>query len=111
LINSVQALAGKEDAIIRVRTGLTEGGMAFISVEDNGPGVPRENRSRIFDPFFSTKEVGEGSGLGLSISHAMVSRRGGTLRLDSEYQGGSRFVIRLPCASKATHVNACNQVQ
>lgn len=111
LINSVQALAGMENGTIRVRTGLTEGGMAFISVEDNGPGVPREIRSRIFEPFFSTKEVGEGSGLGLSISHAMVSRRGGTLRFDSEYKGGARFVIRLPSAATVKHPDACNQVQ
>ena len=102
LINAVQALKGVEKPMIRVSTGLNEGGFAYIIVEDNGPGIPGELRSRIFEPFFSTKDVGEGSGLGLSISHAMVSRRGGTLRYDSDYRDGARFVIRLPNATQAT---------
>ncbi|MFO8005383.1 two-component system sensor histidine kinase NtrB [Thioalkalivibrio sp.] len=111
LINSVQALEGVEHATLRVQTGLTEGGVAYIVVEDNGPGIPRELRSRIFEPFFTTKEVGDGSGLGLSISHAMVSRRGGTLRFDSEYRDGARFIIRLPNAAKAKHPYACDKDQ
>ena len=96
LVNAVQALQGVEDPVIRVRTREAEGGFVSIVVEDNGPGIPREMRARVFEPFFSTKEVGDGSGLGLSISHAMVSRRGGTLRYDGDYNEGARFVIRLP---------------
>lgn len=103
LINSVQALKDVQDPVIRVRTGITDGGFVYIIVEDNGPGIPGELRSRIFEPFFSTKDVGEGSGLGLSISHAMVSRRGGTLRYDSDYKEGARFIIRLPAVTKALH--------
>jgi C4-dicarboxylate-specific signal transduction histidine kinase len=103
LINSVQALKGIEEPVIRVRTGATDGGFVYIVVEDNGPGIPGELRSRVFEPFFSTKDVGEGSGLGLSISHAMVSRRGGTLRYDSDYKEGARFIIRLPAATQAKH--------
>ena len=98
LINSVQALEDVENPTIRIHTGCTDGGNVFIMVEDNGSGIPRELRARVFEPFFSTKDVGEGSGLGLSISHAMVTRRGGTLLHDADYTQGARFTIRLPSA-------------
>ena len=96
LMNSVQALARVENPVIRVHSRASRQGEVTIVVEDNGPGIPPEVRPRIFDPFFTTKDVGEGSGLGLSLSHAMVTRRGGVLRYDSEYTEGARFVIRLP---------------
>lgn len=98
LINSVKALNGVENPVIRVRVYGDPGDMLSIAVEDNGPGIPSELRARVFEPFFTTADVGDGSGLGLSISHAMVARRGGTLRYDSLYTEGARFIIRLPCA-------------
>ncbi|HDP89665.1 MAG TPA: PAS domain-containing protein [Thioalkalivibrio sp.] len=103
LVNSVQALQHVEAPVIRIRTREVEGGFVSIIVEDNGPGIPRELRARIFEPFFTTKDVGEGSGLGLSISHAMVSRRGGVLRYDTDYTDGARFIIRLPGTGVARH--------
>jgi C4-dicarboxylate-specific signal transduction histidine kinase len=103
LVNSVQALQHVEDPVIRIRTREAEGGFVSIIVEDNGPGIPRELRARIFEPFFTTRDVGEGSGLGLSISHAMVSRRGGVLRYDTDYTDGARFIIRLPGTGVARH--------
>ncbi len=66
-----------------------------IVVEDTGPGIPEELASRIFDPFFSTKDVGRGSGLGLAISHGIVGEHGGALRYERASAGGARFVIEL----------------
>ena len=95
ILNAIQALKRNPDPRIVVRTWQDSPGLVGVAVEDNGPGVPPELRSRIFDPFFTTKEVGDGSGLGLSISHAMVSKRGGTLICDPEVTEGARFVLKL----------------
>lgn len=99
LVNAVQAIEGCNEPRIRVTTHEAEGGTVVLTVEDNGSGIPRELRARIFEPFFTTKDVGDGSGLGLSISHAMVTRRGGTLRYDASHEGGTRFIVRLPGTS------------
>jgi C4-dicarboxylate-specific signal transduction histidine kinase len=66
-----------------------------ILIKDNGPGVPAEIEEKIFKPFFTTKETGKGSGLGLSISHSIIAKHGGNLFLDRSI-GDSCFVIRLP---------------
>jgi two-component system sensor histidine kinase HydH len=65
-----------------------------VSIEDSGPGVPLAVRDRIFEPFFTTKA--RGSGLGLSIVHAIVSQHGGTVSVDGAEGGGARFLLRLP---------------
>jgi signal transduction histidine kinase len=72
-------------------------GMVAIAVDDGGPGVAPEIRERIFEPFFTTKA--KGSGLGLSIVHAIVAQHGGTMAVEEAPDGGARFVLRLPCAS------------
>lgn len=96
LVNAVRALEMTRDPVIRVRSFEASRGWITVEVEDNGRGIPPELRARIFEPFFTTTDVGEGSGLGLSISHAMVVRRGGTLHLDPRVTEGALFVIRLP---------------
>jgi len=68
-------------------------------VADSGPGVPPENLTRIFNPFFTTKPVGEGTGLGLSISDGIVREHGGRIRVDSTAGRGATFEIELPHAS------------
>ncbi len=67
-----------------------------IEFSDNGPGVPEEIHARIFDPFFTSKSVGEGTGIGLSYSYGVIQSHGGHLTLDENYADGARFVIRLP---------------
>jgi len=67
-----------------------------ISVSDDGPGIPPEIMPRIFDPLFSTKEVGEGPGLGLSISYGIVRQHGGRIRAESTPGQGATFFIDLP---------------
>jgi two-component system NtrC family sensor kinase len=67
-----------------------------ITVSDNGPGIPRENQSRIFEPFFSTKSPGEGTGLGLFVTRGIIEKLGGTVTVDSDVGKGASFCIRLP---------------
>ena len=75
-------------------TARRAGERVVISVTDDGPGVPAELRAQIFDPFYTTKEPGEGTGLGLSVSQSIVEGLGGTLRL-AESARGARFEIEL----------------
>jgi PAS domain S-box-containing protein len=80
---------------IRVRTW-AEGEAVFAEVSDTGKGIAPEHHDRIFQPFFTTKEVGVGSGLGLSIVRNIVTGFGGEISFSSEPGKGTRFVIRLP---------------
>ncbi len=71
---------------------------AFVEVADTGSGIPAEQLSRIYDPFFTTKEIGKGTGLGLSITYGIVQEHGGSITCDSQVGQGTRFSIRLPLA-------------
>ena len=87
------------DAQVRVVTRRTEDGGAVVRVEDNGPGISAENRDKIFQPFFTTKPTGEGTGLGLSLSYEIVvNGHGGSLDVESEPGKGAAFVLTLPPA-------------
>jgi len=81
---------------VAVRTCRADGDCVEIVVADEGPGVPPELRDRIFEPFFSTKEVGRGTGLGLSMARRVVDALGGDLHVLSEPGRGATFVVRLP---------------
>ncbi|MCL7489714.1 MAG: ATP-binding protein, partial [Desulfobulbaceae bacterium] len=67
-----------------------------ILVSDNGPGIPPEDMKNIFDPFYTSKDVGKGSGLGLFIVHDIVESHGGTISVDSRLNEGTTFIIWLP---------------
>jgi signal transduction histidine kinase len=93
--NAVDAMGGK--GRLRIRTS-REGADAQVEITDDGPGIPDEIQARIWEPFFTTKGVGEGSGLGLDIVRRIVQRRhGGSIRVDSR-PGETRFRISLPLA-------------
>ena len=95
LTNSAQALAGRDDARITIDTiGGPE--RVVVKIGDNGPGIPPEVVPRIWDPFFTTKDVGEGTGLGLSITHELVERHGGRIEVDTQVGAGTTFVVTLP---------------
>ncbi len=75
--------------------------MVEISIIDTGCGIPEKNLKRIFDPFFTSKEVGKGTGLGLSVSHGIVRAHGGAIEVESTVGKGSTFRIYLPVESPA----------
>ncbi len=95
LINARQALDGF--GVIRITTRhLKEAGLVQITFWDNGEGIAPEIKSRIFDPFFSTKKTGEGTGLGLSVSYGIIQNHGGDIQVESEFGRWTRFTITLP---------------
>ena len=68
-----------------------------ISVKDNGPGIPEEIKNKIFQPFFTTKPTGEGTGLGLSLSYDIIVKvHGGEIKVKSALGAGTEFIIVLP---------------
>lgn len=99
LVNAARAIPeGRADQNeIRVVTR-SEGSWAVVEVHDTGQGIPPERLGRIFDPFFTTRTDGKGLGLGLSISHSLVTRMGGELTVESTPGRGSVFRVRLPVA-------------
>ena len=92
VLNAVQAMPG--GGAITIRTSV-DGEFAVLSVADTGLGMSAETKSRIFDPFYTTRGA-EGTGLGMSIADAVVSKHGGEIRIDSELGRGSEIIIRLP---------------
>lgn len=68
-----------------------------ITVGDNGPGIPEHIREKIFQPFFTTKPTGSGTGLGLSLSYDIVKAHGGEIRVENKTEEGAQFVISIPC--------------
>lgn len=94
LVNASHAIEKK--GVIEVETGLIDEGNIFIKVTDNGSGIDPENLSKLFNPFFTTKEVGKGTGLGLSISYGIIQKHNGELLVDSELGKGTSFTINLP---------------
>jgi two-component system, cell cycle sensor histidine kinase and response regulator CckA len=100
LVNAWQALGPGDPARheIGLRT-FSDGRRALIEVWDSGPGVPLAQRSRIFDPFFSTKEIGEGTGLGLFVCRNIVTAFGGSISVHDHRGGGALFRVTLPAAT------------
>ena len=81
---------------IWIHTQLTDENKVLISIRDNGVGIPEDIRSKLFNPFFTTKAVGKGTGLGLSISYQIVEKHRGKLWCDSILGQGTKFVIEIP---------------
>jgi len=100
IINALDATEPGDTITIYTATGLSASDSGQkgveITVADTGCGIAPENLDKLFDPFFSTKEVGQGTGLGLSVSYGIVQRHGGTMRVQSEVGKGTRFFIWLP---------------
>jgi two-component system, NtrC family, sensor kinase len=84
------------EPLVKVETRKAKDGIE-ISVRDNGTGVPPDAREKIFQPFFTTKPTGEGTGLGLSLSHDIITNEhGGTIRFETKDGEGTTFLIHLP---------------
>ncbi|MBX3251373.1 MAG: HAMP domain-containing histidine kinase [Myxococcales bacterium] len=96
LLNAKDAMGG--EGRVRVSARL-EGGEAWLAIEDEGPGVAPEVLDRLFEPFVTTKPVGQGTGLGLAVSHTIVEQLGGRITVENLPERGARFVVHLPLAS------------
>jgi signal transduction histidine kinase len=73
-----------------------------LVVEDTGTGLEESTIDRLFVPFFTTKEPGEGTGLGLSVVHGIVSAHGGSIHAENREEGGARFIVEFPLCEEET---------
>jgi len=96
VVNALQAMS--QGGTLRVTT-LSSGGFVLLSLEDTGSGMNEEVMDKLFLPFFTTKDVNEGTGLGLAVVHGIIASHGGSIDVQSEVGKGSRFEVRLPAGS------------
>ena len=94
LVNAAQAI--DEHGTITIRTATDGRDWVCIAIGDTGSGIAPEHLNRIFDPLFTTKPVGQGTGLGLSLSYSIVSKHGGRIEVESEKGKGTTFRVWLP---------------
>jgi signal transduction histidine kinase len=98
VFNAAGALNGAPGSIrLRARK---DGDVAHLEVEDTGPGIPENMREAVFEPFVTTKDVGTGTGLGLSVCRGIVAGAKGTIVVDGSYRDGARLVIQLPLRAR-----------
>ena len=97
LTNAIQAMSGRGDLWL---TTEEQDDLITITIRDNGPGISKHHLGKVFDPFYTTKGQGEGSGLGLTVAQRLIKKFGGEIRLESPEGQGTTCVITLP-ADKA----------
>lgn len=102
LMNAAQAIEGRGDGEIAVSTEIDATGAILLILRDNGPGIPPDHLDRIFDGFFTTKELG--MGIGLAICQSIVAAHGGTITAANRAEGGAEFRVTLPRASVRANV-------
>jgi C4-dicarboxylate-specific signal transduction histidine kinase len=96
VINAEQAVIDRPEPRVITITTAARDGRAHLEVQDSGPGVPPEDEPKLFQPFFTTKPVGEGTGLGLSVSYGIIQSHGGTIGYRAAPGGGAVFYFDLP---------------
>ena len=87
--------SGKYEPTVSVSTAKTDHNIQ-ITVQDNGDGIPKNIVHKVFQPFFTTKPAGEGTGLGLSMSYDIVRAHGGVLNVETEEKVGTKLIVQLP---------------
>ena len=107
--NAIDAMAGKSRSELHISIR-QEGERGILSVRDTGAGIDADKLTSIFDPFYTTKEIGEGLGLGLSISNGIIRGYNGSLRADNHPEGGCVFTIELPLARESVPETATGVV-
>jgi signal transduction histidine kinase len=95
LMNAAQAIEGNGDIWISIHTMPQDQGVE-ISIRDSGCGIEPQNLNKIFEPFYTTKPVGSGTGLGLSLSYSIIQKQHGKISVSSKVGEGTEFVVRLP---------------
>jgi signal transduction histidine kinase len=93
LVNAAQAIEKQGEMRITTRP---DNGHVEIKISDTGGGIPKENLSKIFDPFFTSKEVGKGTGLGLHVAYNIIEKHKGTIEVESKVGEGTTFTIKIP---------------
>lgn len=96
--NALQAMETQSEPKVDI-SQYSEGEKLILSIRDHGPGIPNAELERVFEPFYTTKQAGQGLGLGLSISHRIVESMGGELSVANHPEGGAVFTISLPLAA------------
>ena len=94
--NAIEAIPSEGKVIVNAKEG-EEDGFVNIEIRDTGVGIDAEHISRIFDAFYSTKDVGKGSGLGLFITHEIIKENNGSIQVESQIGKGTAFLMKLPC--------------
>jgi len=102
IVNAAEAMDGK--GTLTIRTSL-DGSANYINIDitDTGHGIKEEDKKRLFEPFFSTKEVGKGTGLGLAISYGIVQKHQGSIEVQSQFGKGSTFTVKLPVKRETSY--------
>ncbi|MEE9217609.1 MAG: response regulator [Acidobacteriota bacterium] len=103
--NAHQAMMESDGKVLTVRSSCRDGRI-HIEFQDTGPGIPAEIVGKVLDPFFTTREIGKGMGLGLSVSYSVVRSHGGEIHIDSAPGGGARIILDLPVLSPGSSTEA-----
>jgi PAS domain S-box-containing protein len=102
VLNAEEALRQSKGGNIAITTQAI-GEWAIVSIVDNGIGIPNSDLNQVFYPFFTTKQVGEGTGLGLSTCYGIVTDHNGLIRAENNEMGGATFTVELPLANSVRH--------
>ncbi len=102
IINAFHALPDNGEGLIHIKSLNWENKGVVVRVKDNGSGIPKKEQEQIFNPFFSTKQPGKGSGLGLSVCYSLIRRFGGNITVKSDLENGTKFYVWLLKTAKFT---------
>lgn len=94
--NALHAI--EDEGEVEIRANGFKDGIVTVVIRDTGGGIKEEDLPKIFDPFFTTKDVGQGTGLGLFITHDIIVRHNGTIRVKSVPGQGTTFTVKIPSA-------------
>ena len=97
LINAHQSIS--DSGLVEISTGMAKN-MVMFQIKDSGCGIPKDAIEQIWAPFFTTKEVGQGNGLGLAVTYNIIKRLGGTISVESQIGKGSKFTVRIPACQR-----------
>lgn len=98
LMNAHQAIKG--EGVVEISTSANDQSMVLFHIRDTGCGISKDAIDQIWDPFFTTKDVGQGLGLGLAVTYNIVKRHGGDITVESQLGKGSKFTVRMPACQK-----------
>ena len=96
LTNAMEAMRGTSSKVLTIRSAMDASDTVTVSVSDSGTGIPAASLDRVFEPFFTTRASGSGTGLGLSVSYGIVKNHKGDIRVESKVGVGTTFTIEFP---------------